>query len=269
MSLLKKLSTVIFLLAMALLMACGGGGGNPPTPTPSYTLTFIAGTGGTLTGATAQTITSGGNATAVSAVPNTGYVFTNWTGSGFTTSTTNPLTVSNVATNLTLTANFSIKIATALAYTDPTGSNYLLKKNTSLSTATHLVLDLVGPAATTGSGISASFTADTTKVTWSNVASTDASGTYVQNGTAFTLGTAPLILKGKVTGSVLQVAAAQKGTASPVSLNAPLLRLALDLGSGVPLGAITLSSDNTKALVLDSAGALTSITITVGTLTAQ
>jgi hypothetical protein len=101
------------------------------------------------------------------------------------------------------------------------------------------------------------------------VASTDASGTYVQNGTAFTLGTAPLILKGKVTGSVLQVAAAQKGTASPVSLNAPLLRLALDLGSGVPLGAITLSSDNTKALVLDSAGALTSITITVGTLTAQ
>ncbi|NTW86480.1 MAG: hypothetical protein HGB30_09995 [Holophagaceae bacterium] len=269
MSPLKNLSTVTFLLAMALLTACGGGGGNPPAPTPSYTITFIAGTGGTITGTATQTLTSGGSASAVTAVPNTGYIFTNWTGSGFTTSTTNPLTVSNVTTNLALTANFSIKIATALAYTDPTGSNYLLKKNTSLSTATHLVLDLVGPAATTGSGISASFTADTTKVAWSNVASTDVSGTYVQNGTAFTLGTGPLILKGKVTNSSLQVVAAQKGTATPVSLNAPLLRLALDLGSGVIPGTITLTSDNTKAQVLDSTGNPSSITVTVGALTAQ
>ena len=267
MSLLKKLSAMASLLALAGLVACGGGG-SPAAPAV-YTVTFVAGAGGSLSGTATQTVTSGGSASAVTALPNVGYVFTNWTGTGFTTSTSNPLTVSSVTANLTLTANFSVKPATALAYTDPTGSAYFLKRNASLSTATHLVLDLVGPAATTGSGISASFTADTAKVTWSNVVSSDASGTYVQNGTAFTLGAAPLILKGQVIGSVLQVAAAQKGIASPVSLNVPLLRLALDLGSSTGPGTIALTSDNTKALVLDGTGALTGITIAVGTLTAQ
>ncbi len=265
----KKLSAILVLLALAVLLACKDTPTGTATPS-SYTVTFTPATGGTLTGTTSQTITSGGSSSAVTATPASGYTFTNWTGSGFVTTTANPLVVSNITQNLAITANFTLTTATALAYTDPVSTTaYLLKKNTTLSTATHLVLELVGPAATTGSGISASFTADTTKVAWTNVASTDASGTYVQNGTAFTLGAAPLIFKGKLTGSVLQVAAAQKGTASPVSLNAPLLRLALDLGSSVALGTITLSSDNTKALVLDSTGVLTPITISVGTLTAQ
>ncbi len=159
--------------------------------------------------------------------------------------------------------------ATTLAYTDPTTGTYLLKKNATLSTATHLVLDLVGPAATTGSGVTASFTADTTKVTWVNVASSDAASTFVQNGTAFSLGTAPQILKGKVTGTVLQVAAAQKGTGSPVSLNAPLLRIALDLKASQPTGAITLAADATKCQVLDGSGAIGTIPVSVGTLNAQ
>ena len=262
----KKLSTalVLVLLALTMLLGCK----NSPSDTTTYTVTFLAGTGGSLTGSTSQTVTSGGSTTAVTAVANTGFAFTNWTGS--TTNTLAALTLTNVTSNMTITANFTATTATTLAYTDPVSTTtYLLKKNTTLSTPTHLVLDLVGPTGATGSGISASFTADTTKVAWTNVASTDASGTYVQNGTAFTLGAAPLIFKGKLTGSVLQVAAAQKGTASPVSLNAPLLRLALDLGSSVALGTITLSSDNTKALVLDSTGVLTPITISVGTLTAQ
>ena len=271
MSLLKKLTTASVLLAIAFLTACGGGGGGgTPTPTPTtYTVTFVAGTGGTITGTTSQAVLSGGTGTAVTAVPATGYNFSNWTGTGFTTSTSNPLTVANVTSNLSITANFTLKPATALAYTDPTSGTYLLKKNATLSTATHLVLELVGPASTTGSGVTASFTADTSKVTWTNVASSDASGTYVQNGTAFSLGTAPLILKGKVNSSVLQVAAAQKGTASPVSLNAPLVRIALDLASGVVPGTVTLTSDNAKALVLDSTGNPTAITVTVGTLATQ
>ena len=157
--------------------------------------------------------------------------------------------------------------ATGLAYTDPVTGTYKLVKNASSST-THLVLDLVGPVGT-GTGVSGTFSADTTKVTWANVAAGDPANTLVQNGTAFTLGAAPQILKGKATGNVLQATAAQKGTGSPVSLNAPLLRIALDLKASQPLGAITLSADATKCQVLDGTGTISTITVSVGTLTAN
>ena len=84
------------------------------------------------------------------------------------------------------------------------------------------------------------------------------------------LGAAPQILKGKVSGGTLQVAAAQKGTGNPVALNAPLLRIALDLKPSQSAGAVSLASDATKGQVLDGSGALVSpITVSVGTLTAQ
>ena len=160
--------------------------------------------------------------------------------------------------------------ATALGYTDPTSGAYLLKKNTALSTATHLVLDLVGPASATGSGITATFSADAARVAWANVAAGDPAGTYVQNGTAFSLGTAPLILRGKVSGGTLQATAAQKGTGSPVTLGAPLLRVALDLNPSQAPGAVSLSADATRCQLLDGTGALVSpIAISVGTLAAQ
>jgi hypothetical protein len=161
--------------------------------------------------------------------------------------------------------------ATTLAYADPTTGSYQLKKNTSLSTGTHLVLDLVGPAGTSGTGVSATFSADATKVTWTNVAAADAAGTYLQNGTAFTLGTAPQIFKAKVAGNVLQATVAQKGTANPVALSAPLFRVAVDLkaGLGLTIGStIALSADAAKCQVLDSTGAIVPVTVTVGTLTA-
>ncbi len=233
---------------------------------PTYTLGFVAGTGGVLTGAATQTVVSGGSTSAVNAVSNTGFAFANWSGSGFPGSTANPLVVANVTQNMTITANFT-SLTSTLVYTDPSSGSYQLKKNTTLSTAAHLVLDLVGPA-NTGSGVSATLTADTTKVTWANVAASDAPGTYVQN-VAFTLGAVPQALKGKVTGSVLQVTSAQKGTASPISLNTALLRVALDLKLGVVPGTITLTPDATKCQVIDSTGAITGITVTVGTLTAQ
>lgn len=187
-------------------------------------------------------------------------------GSSFTVTVTNTAgSVTSSAATLTVSP-----LAASLVYTDPTTGTYLLKKNTTLSTATHLVLDLVGPAATTGSGVTATFTVDAAKVSWANVASGDPASTFVQNGTAFTLGSAPQILKGKVAAGVLQVAAAQKGTASPVSLNQPLLRVALDLKASQTTGAITLSAgDTTKCQVLDGSGNLTGIAITVGTLAAQ
>ena len=160
--------------------------------------------------------------------------------------------------------------ATSLSYTDPTSGSYLLKKNTALSTATHLVLDLVGPASGTGSGITATFSADATRVAWANVSAADPTGTFIQNGTAFNLGTAPLILKGKVSGGTLQVTAAQKGTGSPVALGAPLLRVALDLYASQPPGSVTLAADTTRCQVLDGTGTIVApITVTVGTLAAQ
>jgi uncharacterized repeat protein (TIGR02543 family) len=86
---------------------------------PSYTVTF--GTGGTttatLTGTTSQTLASGASCSAVTANAPAGYVFVNWTGTnGFTTSTANPLTVTNVTAAYAITANFS---ANAVVITTP------------------------------------------------------------------------------------------------------------------------------------------------------
>lgn len=163
-----------------------------------------------------------------------------------------------------------VPTATSLSYTDPTSGSYQLRKNAALSTATHLVLDLVGPASATGTGITATFTADAARVAWANVAAGDPANTFVQNGTAFSLGASPQILKGKVSGRTLQVTAAQKGTASPVSLNAPLLRVALDLRTPQAPGAVALGADGSKCQVIDGTGAIVApIAVTVGTLAAQ
>ncbi|MGG1556526.1 InlB B-repeat-containing protein, partial [Paenibacillus ferrarius] len=49
-----------------------------PTTASNYTLTYTTGPNGTLSGTSPQTIASGGNGTAVTAVPNAGYHFLNW-----------------------------------------------------------------------------------------------------------------------------------------------------------------------------------------------
>ncbi|HEX7553672.1 MAG TPA: InlB B-repeat-containing protein, partial [Geothrix sp.] len=102
-------------LGAALLLSshCGGGGGGNgsggPTPQPAQTctVTFLAGTGGSLVGSTSQTIASGASCTAVTAVPDPGYTFTTWIGAGFTSNAASPLTVTNVTQNLTITATFT------------------------------------------------------------------------------------------------------------------------------------------------------------------
>jgi len=77
------------------------------TDNPTYTVNFAAGNGGTLTGITSQTVAHGGNCTAVEAVAHDGYEFVNWTGTnGFVTTTANPLTVTNVTADMTITAHF-------------------------------------------------------------------------------------------------------------------------------------------------------------------
>ena len=44
----------------------------------TFTLTYTAGAGGTITGDTSQTVNYGADGTAVTAVPDTGYHFVDW-----------------------------------------------------------------------------------------------------------------------------------------------------------------------------------------------
>lgn len=77
-----------------------------------FTLTYLAGANGTLSGNTNQTVNDGGSGTAVNAVPNTGYHFAGWSDG----SQANPRTDSNVTNSLTVTAGFAINTYT-LTYT--------------------------------------------------------------------------------------------------------------------------------------------------------
>ena len=159
--------------------------------------------------------------------------------------------------------------ATSLAYTNPTSGSYQLLKNTTLSSGTKLVLDLVGPSTGTGSGLSVTLTAGA-QVSWVNVNAGDPAGTYVTSGTVFTLGTSPQILKAQVTGNTLIATVAEKGHAAPKALNAPLLRVSVNLKTGIgttPGTAVTLTPGECK--LLDGAGNLQTVSLTAGTLTAQ
>ena len=78
-----------------------------PNPTPTittYTLTYTANSNGTILGTTPQTVNSGSSGTAVTAVPSTGYQFTSWSDS----STSNPRTDTNVTSNKTVSATFTL-----------------------------------------------------------------------------------------------------------------------------------------------------------------
>ena len=78
----------------------------------NYTLTYTAGPNGTISGTTPQTVSSGANGTPVTAVPNAGYHFVNWSDA----SIANPRTDTNVMANVSVTANFAINTYT-LTYT--------------------------------------------------------------------------------------------------------------------------------------------------------
>jgi len=71
-----------------------------------YTVTFIAGAGGSLSGTTSQSIAAGDSTTAVTADPDTGYHFAGWTGDDFS-SQDNPLTIADVTGDMTVTAGFT------------------------------------------------------------------------------------------------------------------------------------------------------------------
>ncbi len=161
-------------------------------------------------------------------------------------------------------------IADRLDYTNPTGGTYTLIKNSTLSTSTHLVLDLMGPVGTQGTGVGFYLSADTTKVTWSKPAGSEP--ILARNG-VFDLGTSPQLAIAKTSGDQLQVGFYQKGTTKPpINFNATsiLASVALDLKSSIPVGsAVALSAVSGKAVLSNGNAAPTPITITPGTLTAN
>jgi len=139
-----------------------------------------------------------------------------------------------------------------------------------LSTPTHLVLEVWGPATTAGSGLTVTFALGGTAATWRNVKASDAASTYVANGTAFNLGSGAPILKAKLTGTTLVATVAEKGTASPKAINQALLQVALDLQAGATVGASsTLTPDPAKCQILLGDGSMPAIAVTASPITAQ
>ena len=78
----------------------------------TYTLTYTAEAHGNIMGTSPQTVNYGGDGSTVTAVPNTGYHFTNWSDGILTAARTE----TNVTSNKSVTANFAINTYT-LAYT--------------------------------------------------------------------------------------------------------------------------------------------------------
>ena len=71
---------------------------------PAYTLTYTAGAHGWINGTSPQTVNHGEDGTAVTAVPDTGYRFVNWSDG----STVNPRTDTNVTASVSVIANFDL-----------------------------------------------------------------------------------------------------------------------------------------------------------------
>jgi uncharacterized repeat protein (TIGR02543 family) len=73
----------------------------------AYAITFVAGPNGSISGDTEHVVAEGNNCAPVTAVPDSGYVFTQWTGDYM--GTENPLAIANILANMTITANFEEK----------------------------------------------------------------------------------------------------------------------------------------------------------------
>jgi hypothetical protein len=93
-------------------------------PTPTYTLAYTAGSNGSISGTTPQTVNYGKDGTAVTAVADGGYHFVNWSDS----STANPRTDTNVTASISVTANFAINFAGQTWYLDNMSTGPVMEK---------------------------------------------------------------------------------------------------------------------------------------------
>ncbi|MFA4942587.1 MAG: FISUMP domain-containing protein [Patescibacteria group bacterium] len=96
-------NTIGFVGAGPNILTPGGMMSIPEEPVAQYTLIYLAGYNGSLTGITSQTVNSGGSGTEVVAIPNSGYSFEKWSDNDSTNATR---TDTNVAGNINTTASF-------------------------------------------------------------------------------------------------------------------------------------------------------------------
>lgn len=114
-----------------------------------YTLTYNAGSNGSVSGSTAQTVIENGSGTTVTAVANTGYHFTSWNDQVTTASRTD----SNITANLNVTAQFAINVY-SVSVTSSTGGT--ISQSTSPINVNHgsTVSFLVNPDANYSASVS-------------------------------------------------------------------------------------------------------------------
>jgi hypothetical protein len=84
----------------------------------TYTLTYSAGPGGSISGTTPQVVNHSESGNPVSAVPDPGYHFVDWS-DGLTD---NPRTDTNVVADVNVTANFAINTYTLTVFTSGNGT---------------------------------------------------------------------------------------------------------------------------------------------------
>jgi hypothetical protein len=146
-----------------------------------------------------------------------------------------------------------------LSYTNPATApaDWQLVKD-STSTASRVVLDLMAPTETTGQGITLILTVDTSRAAWAAFSS----GSYVSGLQYDNL----LVNKASLDGAALRIVAAQTGAVSYGS--APVLQVALDLGSGASSGGVSLTGTS-EYHTGQGALSATAISIDLGTLSVQ
>ena len=155
-----------------------------------------------------------------------------------------------------------------LIYTDATTGTVRLVKNTSLSTPTHLVMDVIGTAAATlSAGLFVTLNVEPTVAQWTKVQAADKA--LVQNGVVYNLGTGVPILKAKTSGGTLTFVVGQKGYNSAVPTNGVLARVALDLQSGANPGLVVFNTSASANKLLTDSGTLADITPEIGALKVQ
>ncbi len=94
---------------------------NPKTQTTlqTHTLNYAAGSHGSISGADPQTVASGSDGSAVTAVPDTGYHFVQWSDG----SIDNPRTDTNVTADVSVTANFALTDVTPPTFSSISSSS--------------------------------------------------------------------------------------------------------------------------------------------------
>lgn len=100
-----------------------------------YILTYTAGSNGSITGTSPQSVNHGSDGTAITAIPDTGYNFVDWSDGR----TDNPRTDTNVTSNITVTANFGINNYVL---------NYAASEHGSITGSTHQVVPYLGNGTT-------------------------------------------------------------------------------------------------------------------------